>query len=54
MKILKGLQGKELAVAIAANSSRRIKPQRIWELVPQDLKEGGAGRWREGEGSHLH
>lgn len=30
-------------MAIAANSSKRIKPQRIWELVPQDLKGGSEG-----------
>lgn len=54
MKILKGLQGKDLAVTIAADTSRRIKPQRIWEMVPQDLKEGGCRGWREGEEGYLH
>lgn len=50
MKVLKGLQGKELAVTIAADSSRRIKPQRIREIVPQGLKEG----WRKGEEGCVH
>lgn len=42
MKTSKGLQGKDLAVTIAADTSRRIKPQRVWVMIPQDMKGGGA------------
>lgn len=42
--------GQELAVTIATDSSRRIKLQRLREIVPQGLKVG----WRKGEEGCVH